>query len=137
MKGNIEYVSKREGLSKSRLPEFTRDEIELIKGSADFLGVNHYTTFYCSPIEDGTEPGLFYLPDMDVNCITDESAVGGASFWLKNIPWGFRKSLKFIKEQYDNPEVIITENGIADGGNLLNDCGRVNYYNVNFQFFLF
>ncbi|KAK9687258.1 Glycosyl hydrolase family 1 [Popillia japonica] len=138
MKGSIEYASKQEGLPKSRLPELTQEEIELIKGSADFLGINHYTTFYCSPIEEeGIGKGLFYLPDMDANCVMDEKADGSASFWLKVIPSGFRNSLNWIKEQYNNPEeqynnpeVIILENGISDDGNLLNDCLRVNYNNL-------
>ncbi|KAK9687263.1 Glycosyl hydrolase family 1 [Popillia japonica] len=130
MKESIARSSKLEGLSKSRLPQLTQEEIELIKGSADFLGVNHYTTFYCSPIEDDTiERGLFYLPDMDANCIVDDKAESSATPWLKVIPSGFRKSLNWIKEQYNNPEVIILENGFSDAGNLLNDCPRVNYYN--------
>lgn len=28
------------------LPKFTEDEVKLVKGSFDFIGLNHYTTFY-------------------------------------------------------------------------------------------
>ena len=31
----------------SRLPRFTREQREVLKGSADFLGLNHYTTHLC------------------------------------------------------------------------------------------
>lgn len=31
---------------KNRLPRFTSDEAALIKGSLDFVGINHYTTYY-------------------------------------------------------------------------------------------
>ncbi|GJQ70049.1 hypothetical protein Trydic_g15999, partial [Trypoxylus dichotomus] len=130
MKANIEYASKQEGLLKSRLPEFAPEEIELIKGSADFLGVNHYTTFYCTSTEDqDIEATLLYIPDMEVNCAPNATADGSTSFWLKAVPSEFRKSLKWISDQYDNPEMIITENGISDSGYILNDCIRVNYYN--------
>lgn len=29
-----------------RLPKFTAEETALVKGSLDFMGINHYTTFY-------------------------------------------------------------------------------------------
>lgn len=29
-----------------RLPRFTKAESALVKGSLDFVGINHYTTFY-------------------------------------------------------------------------------------------
>jgi len=29
-----------------RLPKFTADESALVKGALDFMGINHYTTFY-------------------------------------------------------------------------------------------
>jgi len=30
----------------NRLPKFTAEEAALVKGSLDFMGINHYTTFY-------------------------------------------------------------------------------------------
>jgi hypothetical protein len=29
-----------------RLPKFTADEAALVKGALDFVGINHYTTYY-------------------------------------------------------------------------------------------
>jgi beta-glucosidase len=29
-----------------RLPKFTKSQASLVKGSFDFVGINHYTTFY-------------------------------------------------------------------------------------------
>jgi beta-glucosidase len=29
-----------------RLPRFTREQSSSLKGSADFIGINHYTTYY-------------------------------------------------------------------------------------------
>lgn len=45
MKKMIKKQSQLEGFSKSRLPEFSQEEINAVKGSLDFLGLNHYTTF--------------------------------------------------------------------------------------------
>lgn len=46
------------------------------------------------------------------------------------VPWGFRKSLNYLKEKYNNPEIIITENGYADDGKL-EDTERVEYLAVS------
>ena len=35
-----------EQLAKDRLPEFTPEQVKLIKGSYDFIGMNHYYTKY-------------------------------------------------------------------------------------------
>lgn len=29
-----------------RLPKFSRSEVDLVKGAFDFIGINHYTTYY-------------------------------------------------------------------------------------------
>ena len=42
-------------------------------------------------------------------------------------PWGFHKLLTQIREDYDNPPIIITENGFATYGGL-DDDHRVKYY---------
>ena len=38
--------SMRERVGGGRLPNFTRFEASLVKGSLDFVGINHYTTYY-------------------------------------------------------------------------------------------
>ena len=30
----------------NRLPKFTKEEVKMVKGSIDFVGINHYTTYY-------------------------------------------------------------------------------------------
>lgn len=45
------------------------------------------------------------------------------------VPWGFRKMLNWIKENYDNPTVFVTENGFGDNGGV-QDTIRVNFYTV-------
>lgn len=48
MKQNIADRSVKEGFTESRLPEFTQSEIQTIKGTYDFFGLNHYSTKYAS-----------------------------------------------------------------------------------------
>lgn len=48
-------------------------------------------------------------------------------------PEGFRKLLIWIKNQYDNVPVFVTENGYSDLPALLNDTGRESYYHVKFN----
>jgi lipopolysaccharide export LptBFGC system permease protein LptF len=45
------------------------------------------------------------------------------------VPWGFRKTLNWIAKEYNNPPVLITENGFSDHGDL-NDTDRINYFIV-------
>lgn len=42
---------------------------------------------------------------------------------------GLRLLLNWIKDEYNNPEVIITENGYSDSGGT-NDTERKNYYQI-------
>jgi beta-glucosidase/6-phospho-beta-glucosidase/beta-galactosidase len=49
---------------------------------------------------------------------------------LQVVPWGFRKLLNWIAIQYNNPPVLIAENGFSDQGEL-NDRNRVDYYIVS------
>ena len=46
------------------------------------------------------------------------------------VPWGLRKLLNWIKERYDNPLVIITENGFSDKGHI-HDKPRMIYITVS------
>lgn len=48
---------------------------------------------------------------------------------LQVVPDGLKELLKWIKNEYNNPPVVITENGYSDGGQL-NDTDRINYFSV-------
>nr|AIA09348.1 beta-glucosidase [Periplaneta americana] len=124
VKERVAMNSEAEGFTQSRLPSLTQEEIEYIKGTADFFGLNHYTTFYGSPLTYTGEPT--FTKDVGILMMPDFSWPGSASIWLHVVPWGFRKQLNRIAEIYNNPPVIITENGFSDHGEL-NDTGRINY----------
>jgi beta-glucosidase/6-phospho-beta-glucosidase/beta-galactosidase len=50
--------------------------------------------------------------------------------YLQVVPWGFRKLLNWIAKEYNNPPVLIAENGFSDQGGI-NDKDRVDYYVVS------
>lgn len=55
-------------------------------------------------------------------------AIRSGSDWLKVVPYGMRKILNWIKKEYPNTSVIITENGVSDQNGSLVDTWRINYY---------
>lgn len=75
--------SKKEGFKKSRLPEFSKEEIDYVKGTYDFYGLNHYTTFLIEDTPDkpiGGAPAFWH--DARVTLTQDPSWPRGASSWL-------------------------------------------------------
>ncbi|XP_069470085.1 lactase/phlorizin hydrolase [Ambystoma mexicanum] len=127
MKTRIRERSLAQGLSQSRLPEFTESEKQRIKGTFDYFGFNHYTTILASKAEF---PAFVqsYDADRGVGSLTDRSWLGSGSIWLKVTPFGFRRILNWIKEEYNNPPIYVTENGISERGTALNDTWRTHYY---------
>jgi beta-glucosidase/6-phospho-beta-glucosidase/beta-galactosidase len=50
---------------------------------------------------------------------------------MREVPWGFRKLLVWIRDQYNNPTVHILENGVSDDAvsfGKLQDRQRINYH---------
>jgi beta-glucosidase/6-phospho-beta-glucosidase/beta-galactosidase len=46
-----------------RLPKFTKEESLLVKGSVDFVGINHYTTLFVTdqPVGDDAFHGAYFV----------------------------------------------------------------------------
>lgn len=128
-------VSMRERVG-DRLPRFTEEERAQIMGSADFFGLNHYSTMYAAQaapgekIEAGAYDNSGLSADQDVKLSADPA-------WKKTdmgwpiAPWGLRKLLEWIAARYDNPEIIITENGCAFPDKVVNgvveDQARIDF----------
>ncbi|XP_055910682.1 myrosinase 1-like, partial [Eupeodes corollae] len=124
--------SLAEGRSVSRLPHLDAYWKAYIRGSFDFLGLNYYTSRYVErpskPL--GENPSM--LRDYDIEETSDPNWLQGKSNWLYCVPTGFEGLLKWIREEYDNVEVKITENGWSDEGDL-DDDDRVSYYKSHLQ----
>ncbi|XP_029968128.1 lactase-phlorizin hydrolase-like [Salarias fasciatus] len=128
MKKVVRERSLAAGLPKSRLPEFTPEEIARINGTHDYFGFNFYTGVLGFHIEQPLDQQT-YEGDRSVAFIPDRSWIDSGSSWLKITPFAFRRLLKFIKDNYGNPPVYVTENGISEAGEVdLNDAHRIYFY---------
>ena len=128
MREIIASRSAFEGRSTSRLPLLNREWIQKIKGSLDFLGLNYFTTNMVKLVPNPTKWGS----DMQVERYQSPHWNASATPWLRSVPWGLRKMLNWVKDEYGNPEVIITANGVSDDGEL-EDTARSEYYKAHIE----
>ncbi|XP_045457592.1 lactase-phlorizin hydrolase-like [Melitaea cinxia] len=129
LKDRIAIKSLAQGFPRSRLPLFTPEEVELIKGSSDFYGLNHYSSYvvYRNDSVNGYYNSPSQLDDLGAVLYTNSTWESANNSWLKVVPWGFYKLLTKIREDYNNPPILITENGFSTR-NGLEDDRRVAYY---------
>ncbi|KAL5731048.1 beta-glucosidase [Ranunculus cassubicifolius] len=114
------YPLSMQTLVGDRLPDIPPEMSRFLKGSLDFIGLNHYTALYAR--NDRTHIRKLVLRDAssDAGVITTSSRGGvmigenAASNWLHIVPWGIRKLARYVKDTYGNPTVFITENGMDD-----------------------
>ncbi|XP_051119237.1 beta-glucosidase 44-like [Andrographis paniculata] len=132
-----EYPKTMQNIVGKRLPKFSGDEVKMVKGSFDFVGINQYTAYYMYDAKQQNATNLGYQQDWDCGFAYERNGVPigprAHSDWLYMVPWGLYKAVSYIKERYGNPEVILAENGMDQAGNLtlpavLEDTVRINYY---------
>ncbi|KAH6797814.1 beta glucosidase 40 [Perilla frutescens var. hirtella] len=127
---------------RDRLPRFTMEQSVMLRGSYDFIGINHYTTWYASQDKTNIIGALLNDSLSDSGAFTFPIAIGqpvydrANSVWLYIVPHGIRRLMNHIKKEYGNPPIIITENGMDDGNNpftslrdALKDDKRIKYHN--------
>ncbi|PWY92018.1 putative beta-glucosidase [Aspergillus heteromorphus CBS 117.55] len=120
-----------------RLPQWTEEDISLVRGSNDFYGMNHYCANYIkaktgAPDPDDTAGNLEILQqNKNGEFVGPETQ----STWLRPSPIGFRKLLKWLSERYEHPKIYVTENGTSLKGEndlpleeLLQDDFRTEYF---------
>ncbi|XP_010922562.1 beta-glucosidase 1-like [Elaeis guineensis] len=133
-----EYPKTIQEIVKERLPKFTEEEVKMVKGSIDYVGINQYTTYYMyDPHQPEPQKPTSYANDWHVGYAYERDGVPigprAHSNWLYIVPWGMYKAVSYVKEHYCNPTVILSENGMDDPGNItlpkgLHDTTRINYY---------
>ncbi|XP_068625468.1 myrosinase 1-like [Battus philenor] len=110
VKDMVAKKSKSQGFYRSRLPTLSPQEIKLLKGSADFLGVNHYTTFLVKATTQTFDPPSF-IDDAGVEMLFGDKWTQSESFWLRSAPYGIYKLCLYLNKRYDYPTIYVTENG--------------------------
>ncbi|KAJ4448535.1 hypothetical protein ANN_10553 [Periplaneta americana] len=117
MKKRVKDSSTKQGFPWSRLPEFSPEERQLVKGTYDYFALNHYTTNLVTPAQPKPQPS--FLSDQGVQELLPWwLPASNTSKWLFVSPQGFRRLLRLIKQRYGDVQICITENGFADSGEL-------------------
>ncbi|CAI9105437.1 OLC1v1004362C1 [Oldenlandia corymbosa var. corymbosa] len=111
----------------TRLPDLTSNEVKLVKGSFDFIGMNHYSTIYVTD-----DPSSLKLNIRDVN-----ADMGSTISWKPNFKpsdqdkidsSGLYEILEYLKTAYGNPATYVHENGQGTARNgTLEDASRIKY----------
>ncbi|CAH1116870.1 unnamed protein product [Phaedon cochleariae] len=128
MKSRIAARSRAEGRETSRLPEFTEAEKIALKGSADYFGLNTYSTALVVAIEDPpiSNPPSRYQ-DMGISNYQPDEWGNSSMSGFKVAPWGVRPLLNWVNDHYNQPDIIITENGTPDMTGTLQDEYRASF----------
>nr|XP_043624369.1 beta-glucosidase 47-like isoform X2 [Erigeron canadensis] len=135
-----EYPEEMKDILGSLLPRFSKNDLKKLKNGLDFIGINHYTSFYAkdclySTCEEG--PGVsktegYYLR----TALNSNGQIGESTAldWLYVYPKGMEKMVTYFKTRYNNTPMFITENGIgvldqpdSNINDFLNDYKRVEY----------
>jgi len=126
-----------ESIKDGRLPTFTPEEVAMVKGSYDFIGLNHYTSSFVKAVNN---TGVDW--DTDRHTEMTKYDVNGKligpvaeSKWLNVYPQGLRGVLNWIKDRYNNSAIYMFENGVSVPGesdlplaDALHDNFRLNFY---------
>lgn len=85
--------SVKEGRLWSRLPEWSEDWRKRVRGSADFIGINYYTSRLVDRAGPASAPkvweeGASIFKDMNLLKSVNTSWVKSKSSWLYSVPSG-------------------------------------------------
>lgn len=89
--------SMQEKRSWSRLPVFSEKWIDIIRGSADFLALNYYTSFVVTRMSENSEAkNPSHYRDKGFKRSVKPEWKRGKSGWLYSVPSGLGDILKYI-----------------------------------------
>lgn len=95
MKAQINANSICEGRDRSRLPPLSKDWIEKIRGSADFMGFNYYTSRTVERGTDSNESNPSFVLDTKLVLDTNPAWKQSIATWLYLVPDGLGQLLRY------------------------------------------
>ncbi|CAI9106475.1 OLC1v1005636C1 [Oldenlandia corymbosa var. corymbosa] len=135
-----EYPNSMQMLVGKRLPKFTKEESDIVKGSFDFVGLNYYTANYVKgSTNHNSNTNASFSTDARADSLVERQGklIGpeAGSSWLHFYPRGLRDMLLYVKHKFNNPVIYITENGVDEKDDpsvpletALRDYSRIKYY---------
>ncbi|XP_020551751.1 beta-glucosidase 12-like isoform X1 [Sesamum indicum] len=112
---------------RGRLPKFTREEINMMEGSFDFIGFNYYGAMYAFNKPNSSSFSYTTDSEIDITGRRNGKPIGEQARNSSRIyiyPQGLRKILRHIEEKYNDPLIYITENGLDEA---TNDTSGISY----------
>ncbi|XP_052140811.1 beta-glucosidase 5 [Oryza glaberrima] len=124
-----DYPQVMKNIVGSRLPSFIKAQSEDVKGSLDFIGMNHYYSLYVNdrPLGKGTRD---FVADMSIyyrGSKTDPPPGKAAPTSIGPDPQGLRLMVQYLQETYGNLPIYILENGYGSSNDTVHDNDRVDY----------
>ncbi|CAO2636699.1 Lactase/phlorizin hydrolase, partial [Lemmus lemmus] len=116
----------RAQIQQSRLPSFTEEEKAYIRGTADVFCLNTYSSEFVQHSTPRLNPPS-YDDDRELTASSMDSSLTSPSM-LPAVPWGMRRLLNWIKEEYGDIPIYITENGHGLNDPSLDDTDRIFYH---------
>ncbi|CAG9827816.1 unnamed protein product [Diabrotica balteata] len=122
----IDTRSKAEGRQESRLPLLNQTERDAIKGTFDFMAIDFFDTKLVADDKEAEIGTPSYDSDLRVKISNDpEWTVDADDHAIA--PGSLRNLLKYLKNNYNDPEILITAGGISDDNGTCNDDHRVTF----------
>ncbi|XP_020872570.1 beta-glucosidase 3, partial [Arabidopsis lyrata subsp. lyrata] len=105
-----DYPDEMKRIVGSRLPVFSKEESEQVKGSSDFVGIIHYLAASVTNIK--IRPSISGNPNFYSDMGVSMTFLGKFSAFEYDVaPWAMESVLEYIKQSYGNPPIYILENG--------------------------
>lgn len=132
----------------SRLPKFTAAQSDMVKGSLDFMAINYYTARYVDESSSSLASlNLSYSTDCHCNITTEKDGVPIGQptdqAWEYIYPEGIREFALYVKTNYNDPPIYVTENGMAEANNeslpledALRDGLKISFFQLHLSYLL-